>query len=103
MSFVGDDTNLIDEACSQMKKTLGLLSTLKARSKDVYDATDAFVRVHDAFGNTLKRAKPIIEQILPKKRSKKKQSTANSFTAAEPKQKRVSMQERLNKKAKKHE
>ena len=102
LSLVGDDTNLINEACSQMKKTLGLVSALKARSQDVYDAKNAFVPVHDDFGNTLKRAKPIIEQILPKRRSKSRQSTANSFIA-EPKEKRLSMQARLNKKAKKHE
>ena len=94
---------MIDEASSQMKKTLELVSSLKAHSMDAFDASNAFVSVHNGFSNTLKRAKPIIEQVCSKKTSKRKENPpqAHAFIS-QPKEKPLSMQEKLNKEANKY-
>ena len=96
LSLVGEDSILIDKASSQMKKTLELVSSLKAHSMDAFDASNAFVSVHNGFSNTLKRAKPII--VCSKKTSKRKENPplAHAFIS-QPKVKPLSMQEKLNK------
>ncbi|KAI5070538.1 hypothetical protein GOP47_0014881 [Adiantum capillus-veneris] len=88
---VGGDKALIKEASDGLRRTLAHVNLVKAQPD-----MEAFSTMEDGFSNTLKRAKPFIE-----KRSSRRQERRSVHPFSRPeKQRKVSMQAKLDKKAK---
>ncbi|KAI5069661.1 hypothetical protein GOP47_0015962 [Adiantum capillus-veneris] len=97
IDLVGEDKVLIKEACEGLKWTLGHVHLVKAHKKMDNEANVGFITMEDNFGNTLKRAQPFCER----KYGKKLQEPIVQPFMKPKKLHKVSMQSKLDAKAKK--
>ncbi|MCO5569897.1 hypothetical protein L7F22_023611 [Adiantum nelumboides] len=95
LGLVGTYKELIKESNNGIKRTLIDIKYVKAK-RDLGDVeNEGFLTKDDAFGNTLKRARPIFE----KSGGKKRHATNTEPFTRPKKQHRASMQAKLDKKA----